>query len=136
MPNLHPTGMRANAVLLAIVLSAAQIVLTGCVSCNTQPSNPDQVRQKTAEATAEMKDNAKAVAQGIREGLSRPSSDHPLDLNRASKTQLMSLPGIDDAAADRIIAARPFDNTHQLIDKRIVSRDEYGKIADSITVHR
>ncbi len=82
-----------------------------------------------------MKDNAKAVAQGIREGLSRPTSD-PLDLNSASKSQLMSLPGIDDAAADRIIAARPYNDTHQLIDKRIIAREEYSKIADSITVRR
>ena len=128
--------MRANTLLLALVLSGSQIVLTGCTACNTQPNNPDQVREKTAQATAEVKENAKAVAQGIREGLNRPSSDHPLDLNAASKSQFMSLPGIDDAAADRIIAARPYDNTHQLIDKRIISRDEYSKIADSITVKK
>ena len=48
----------------------------------------------------------------------------------------MSLPGIDDAAADRVISARPYDNTHRLLDKRIVSRDEYSKIADSITVQK
>ena len=128
--------MRANTLLLALVLSASQIVLTACTACNTQPQNPDQVREKTAQATAEVKDDAKAVAQGIREGLNRPSSDHPLDLNSASKSQFMSLPGIDDAAADRIIAARPYDNTHQLIDKRIISRDEYSKIADTITVKK
>jgi hypothetical protein len=46
--------MYVNTVLLAMLLSAGQIVLTGCVSCNTRPSNPDQVRQKTAEATAEI----------------------------------------------------------------------------------
>jgi DNA uptake protein ComE-like DNA-binding protein len=133
---LHLTDMRVNAALLAWVLCGGQIVLTGCSACNTQPSNPDEVRKKTAQATAEIKDNAKAVAQGIRQGLSRPSSDHPLDLNSASKSQLMSLPGIDDAAADRIIAARPYNDTHQLIDKRIISHDEYSKIADSITVRR
>ena len=81
-----------------------------------------------------MKDNAKAVAQGIREGLTRPSPDKPLDINTASKAQLMGLPGVDDAAAERIIAGRPYSSEHQLLEKRIVSRDEYNKIADSITV--
>jgi DNA uptake protein ComE-like DNA-binding protein len=134
--NLHLIAMRTNIVLLALVLSGAQVVLTGCNACNTRPSNPDEVRQKTAQATADLKDNAKAVAQGIRDGLNRPTSDHPLDLNSASKSALLSLPGIDDAAADRIIAARPYDDAHQLIDKRIISHDEYSKIADSITVKR
>ena len=95
--------MRVNGFLLAMLVGGSQIVLVGCNACNTRPSNPDQVREKTAAATAELKDNAKAVAQGIREGLTRPSSEHPLDLNSASKIQLMSLPGIDESAADRII---------------------------------
>jgi len=103
-------------------------------ACNSKPASPDQVREKTAEATAELKDNAKAVAQGLREGLTRPSSDKPLDLNKASKAQLMSLPGIGDASADRIIAGRPYASEHELLDRKIVSREEYDKIADSITV--
>ena len=127
--------MRSNIVLPALLV-LGQLVLTGCNACTTRPSNPDQVREKTAEATADLKDNAKAVAQGIRDGLTRPTSDHPLDLNSASKSQLMSLPGIDDAAADRIIAGRPYDDSHQLLDKHIISRDEYSKIADSITVKK
>ena len=104
--------------------------------CSSQSPSPDQVREKTAEATSELKENAKAVAQGVRDGLARPSADHPLDLNSASKTQLLSLPGITDDAADRIIAARPYSNTHELLDKRIISREEFNKIADSITVKK
>ena len=106
------------------------------MACNTKPVSPEQVREKTAEATAEAKENAKAVVQGLREGLERPSPDKPLDLNTASKAQLMSLPGVDDSAADRIIAGRPYASEHQLLERRIVSRDEYNKIADSITVKK
>lgn len=120
--------MRTNAILLAVIF------LSTSTGCNSKPASPDQVREKTAEATAELKDNAKAVAQGVREGLTRPSSDKPLDLNSASKSQLTGLPGISDDAADRIIAARPYSNVHQLLNKRIISRDQYNKIADSITV--
>jgi competence protein ComEA len=125
--------MSARRILLAIALGGAQVILTGCSS---QSPSPDQVREKTAEATSELKENAKAVAQRVRDGLARPSADHPLDLNSASKTQLLSLPGITDDAADRIIAARPYSNTHELLDKRIISREEFNKIADSITVKK
>jgi competence protein ComEA len=124
--------MRPKTFLLALVVSALPI---GFVACNNNQSpSPEQVRQKTAEATATIKDDAKALGEGVREGLSRPSSDKPLDLNTASKASLMGLPGIDDASADRIIADRPYSSEHQLLDKRVVSRDEYSKIAGSVTV--
>ena len=105
-------------------------------ACNTKPQSPEQVRATTAQATAELKDNAKAVAQGVRDGLTRSSSDKPLDLNSASKSQLLTLSGLSDAAADRIIAGRPYANEHDLLARHIISRDEYNKIADSITVKK
>jgi DNA uptake protein ComE-like DNA-binding protein len=128
--------MQVRAILLALVVSAVPLVFTGCNACNTRPSSPDQVREKTAEATAELKENAKAVAQGVKEGLTRPSPDKPLDLNTASKSALMGLPGMDDSSADRVIAGRPYSSEHQLLERRIISREEYNKIADSITVKK
>ncbi len=92
------------------------------------------MRRETADATAQLKANAKAVAEGLKDGLTRPSTDHPLDLNAASKSQLKTLPGITDDAADRIIANRPYKNQHELLEKRVISRDEYNRIADAITV--
>ena len=35
-----------------------------------------------------------------------------------------------------IIAARPYSNTHEPLDKRIISREEYNKIAESVTVKK
>lgn len=110
------------------------LVLTGCTACSTKPANPDEVRRETADATAQLKANAKAVAEGLKDGLTRPSTDHPLDLNAASKSQLKTLPGITNDAADRIIANRPYKNQHELLDKRVISREEYNRIADAITV--
>jgi DNA uptake protein ComE-like DNA-binding protein len=125
--------MRVRTICLAFAITAVPLFYTGCT---TKPQSPEQVREKTAEATAELKDNAKAVAEGVREGLTRPSPDKPLDLNWASKSQLMGLPGIDDATADRIITGRPYASEHQLLERHIVSREEYNKIADSITVKK
>jgi len=134
----HPTVMRMGTILAVLVVSALSLSFAGCSACSTgnPASSPEQIRQKTAEATATLKDDAKAVTQGIRDGLSRPSPDKPLDLNHASKPQLLSLPGIDDAAADRIIAGRPYSSEHELLERRIVSREEYNKIADSVTVKK
>jgi DNA uptake protein ComE-like DNA-binding protein len=130
--------MRVGLILSALVVSALPIGFTGCNACynNSQSPTPEQVRQKTADATATLKDDAKALGEGVRDGLSRPSPDKPLDLNSASKASLLGLPGVDDATADRIIAGRPYASEHQLLDRRIVSRDEYNKIADSVTVKK
>jgi len=86
------------------------MLLAGFVGC-TSSDNPQDLKEKTARETATMKRDAKAVAEGIREGWSR---DRPLDLNTASKDDLMALPGVDSAEADRIIAVRPFREPDEL----------------------
>src|SRR5580700_306115 len=80
------------------------------LACTNQ--RPDQIRQKTAEETAAIKRDTKAVAQGVKEGL---SNKRTADLNKASKDDLASLPGITSQQADRIIAERPYASPHQLV---------------------
>ena len=98
--------------------------------CTSQKQTPADLREKTAEATAQLKENAKAVAEGVREGWGR---DKPLDLNRATRDQLATLPGITGDRAERILAARPYDDPSQLVSRRILSQSEYDRIKDSVT---
>lgn len=102
------------------------------VACSPNQS-PDQIREKTAEETATIKRDTKAVAQGLKDGLSNKRS---LDLNKATKDDLVSLPGITAPRADKIIAERPYANTHQLVTRRILSEEEYSQIQDRIVVNR
>jgi DNA uptake protein ComE-like DNA-binding protein len=88
------------------------------------------VREKTAQATSEIKQDAKAVAEGLKEGLSR---NQTLDINKASKDQLESLPGMSAEGAERIIDGRPYGSASELVRRRIVSQPEYDKIKDHIT---
>ena len=96
-------------------------------------ASPDQIRQKTAEETAAIKRDTKAVAQGVKEGLSTKRS---VDLNKGSKDDLAALPGMSAQKADRIIAERPYANTRQLVTRRILSEDEYAQIQDRVVVTR
>jgi DNA uptake protein ComE-like DNA-binding protein len=57
-----------------------------------------------------------------------------VNINAASKDELKSLPGINDATAQQIIAARPFDNKDQLVTRRLLTQEQYDKIADRIAV--
>jgi DNA uptake protein ComE-like DNA-binding protein len=120
--------------LLAPLVFSGLLLLAGCTACSSRPSNPEEVRQQTANATSEIKNDAKAVAEGVRDGLQRPSSDHPINLNTATQSQLSSLPGISEDTAARIVANRPYRAPHDLIDRRLVTQDEYKQLADRITV--
>jgi competence protein ComEA len=112
--------------VFAILLLA---VLAGC----NQPQNSQDLKEKTAQATADAKRDAKAVAQGIREGWSR---DKTLDLNTATKDQLLTLPGMTAAEAERVIAGRPYDEPSDLLKRRIMTKAAYDKIADRVTVKK
>jgi DNA uptake protein ComE-like DNA-binding protein len=124
---MHRKDMPGRAFISALIFS---FVLT-LVACSNQ--SPDQIRQKTAEETAAVKRDSKAVAQGIKDGL---SNKRAIDLNRASKSDLESLPGINTRTADRIIAERPYANTHQLVTRRILSEDEYAQLQDRVVVNK
>jgi competence protein ComEA len=108
------------------------LLLAAFAGC-TQQQNSQDLKEKTAQATAEVKSDAKAVAEGIREGWSR---DKPLDLNTATKQQLLSLPGVTSAEADRVITGRPYSEPGEVARRGIMPKAEYDKIADQVTAKK
>jgi DNA uptake protein ComE-like DNA-binding protein len=110
-------------------LCTALVIMLATASCTHQ--NPEDLKEKTAQATAELKRDAKAVASGIREGWGEAK---PVDLNSATKEQLMSLPGVSATEADRIIAGRPYNRPDDLVTRHIISAKEYGRISDLLKV--
>lgn len=110
----------------------AIVLLCGLAACAPN-QNPQELKEKTARATAELKGDAKAVAAGVREGWSR---DKPLNVNTATREQLLSLPGVTGAEADGVIAGRPYDDPGQLVTRRILPQGKYAKIADRLTAKK
>jgi len=112
-----------------IFICSLLAVLAGC----TQQQSSHDLKEQTAQATADVKRDAKAVAAGISEGWSR---DKQLDLNTATKDQLLSLPGVTAAEADRVIAGRPYSEAGDVVTRRIMPKAEYDKIADRVTAKK
>ena len=94
------------------LIAAAAIALlaaTGPAIAKDEPKKP---------ATATAPAPAKAEAQ--------------LDINTASREDLVKLKGIGDARADAIIKGRPYKGKNELLDKKIVPENVYNDIKDKI----
>jgi DNA uptake protein ComE-like DNA-binding protein len=85
-------------------------------------------------ATTSAPAKAPKAAKAMKSTSKKAAAAHmaKLDLNSASKEDLMKLPGVGDATADKIIAARPFKTKAELTAKGIVTKKEYAAIANKI----
>jgi DNA uptake protein ComE-like DNA-binding protein len=100
------------------------------IACSANKDNPDEIRRRTAAATETMRRDTKAVVEGVKEGMG--SDSKAINVNKASREDLLTLPGLSEREVDRIIAARPYDDAHDLVSRHIISATEYDKIRDRI----
>ncbi len=55
-----------------------------------------------------------------------------IDLNSASRDELMTLDGVGEVRADAIIRARPFKAKTELVERRLIPESLYDKISDKV----
>lgn len=73
-----------------------------------------------------------AHAQGARPAAPAAPASGQIDINSASRDDLMSLDGIGEVRADAIIRARPFKAKTDLVERRLIPEALYEKIADKV----
>jgi competence protein ComEA len=105
-------SLKFVSVLLCLMLFSALAAAQGQAGQSKTPAAGNT--QKTGPATAS-------------------STAAPLiDINSATKQQLMTLPGIGEALSQKIIDGRPYRAKNELTQKKILTEAVYEKITDRI----
>jgi competence protein ComEA len=115
-----------------VLFCTMTFVLLTSIGCTPADRNPETIRHDTAKATAEAATDAKAVVQGVKDALTTKGS---VDINKATAEQLEALPGIDAGRAHRIIAARPYASTDEVVKRHLVSKEEYDRISGQVVAN-
>jgi competence protein ComEA len=84
----------------------------------------------SAQTAASSSDQAKSSSAA-----SSAKSSSKIDINSATKDELMTLSGIGDATAQKIVDNRPYRAKNELVTKKIVPKSTYEKIKDQIIAH-
>ncbi len=105
-------------VLKSVLCALASVACTAAFSADAADATP-----------AQPPTGHPAIAQ---KKAARPRPVKRIDINKASRAELRTLPGIGDAEADKIIAKRPFLTKADLVTQRVLPEGIYVSIKDKI----
>jgi DNA uptake protein ComE-like DNA-binding protein len=146
------TSPRLLAIAAICILGVSSVGLPGCYRSTSE--NDQQLRQKSADATRDVKKGAKqlsadakvaaanavngvnAVAQGVKDGIKsnkNGASGDLVDINTASTVTIALLPGISISKARDIVKGRPYRNPRALVQRGILTQEQFERIADKVT---
>lgn len=108
-------------------------LLTLFVAFGCAAACPALAEQKTGKSPKKAQPAASAPSAPAAAAAKTPLSQR-IDLNKATKEQLMTLPGIGAAEADRIIRARPFQVKTNLVTRQLLSQEAYAALKDQVWV--
>lgn len=89
---------------------------------------------KQLNLAAKLEDGQKIYVSSRNQGVLGATTQSKISINQGSLEQLDSLPGVGPVTAQKIIAARPYKSTEELLTKKIVGSATYEKIKDQISV--
>jgi DNA uptake protein ComE-like DNA-binding protein len=65
-----------------------------------------------------------------------PPPEQRVDINHATITELLKVPGLTPGWAERVVRFRPYRTKQDLFEKGVVSSEVYDRVKDFIIAHR
>ncbi len=126
--------MSIALVAFVAALAAPLAFAQGSTPSTTPSSSPAPVAEQTkaekSEAAKTMK--AEKTVRHAKAEKVENATMAKIDINTATKDELMKLPGVGDAIADKIIAGRPYKTKGALATQKILGPKAYAKIRSQI----
>jgi competence protein ComEA len=129
--------------VIALMLTASlALSQTAPAAGSTTPTKTTTTRARAATTTAKgavaatTKGTAATTARGATASPAAGAAATLVDLNTATRAELMKLPGIGEAISDKILKARPFANKAQLLSRGLVSKVVYDKLSPLVVARQ
>jgi DNA uptake protein ComE-like DNA-binding protein len=114
-----------NRKLILSTLATLALLTAGAASAQTaapaKPTPAAPAAKQTQDTTHASKKAAAKPAKQL------------IDLNSATREQLVALPGIGETYADAIIKGRPYKSRSELVSKKVVTEATYKKFRTMVT---
>jgi DNA uptake protein ComE-like DNA-binding protein len=145
---LFSTLVLISAISFAQASSSTTTTQGTTTTTETKTDSGTKSKQKMKAAGHETKEAAKDVGSGVAEGTKKgvhatgtgfkklgdkmTGNENLVDINSASKADLVALPGIGEVYAQKIIDNRPYANKSQLVSKHVIPGSTYAKVKTQI----
>lgn len=126
--------MQLRTLSILLVLALISLLGTAQIPQSSLGSQSQGAMQSAGSAaTNAAKDTGSATKSGTEAAADKVTGK--IDINSASKNDLMKLSGVGDAISTKIIAGRPYHSKRDLLTRNIVNQSTYNKISDKIIAH-
>lgn len=80
-------------------------------------------------------DQGSSTTKMSKKSSAKKSSSKKVDVNSATKEELVAA-GLDEATAQKVIDGRPYKTKRALLNKHILTKEEYNKVSGKLIAHR